>query len=61
MHFITEGRNTGGHLLDFRVKRAVVELDYTERYSVSLPGDKEFYSAVLEDGVGDALEKAERQ
>ncbi len=64
MHFITEGRNTGGHLLDFRTSgagRTTVEIDYTPRFSAFLPGDKEFYSATLDGGAGDALEKAERQ
>lgn len=62
MHFITEGRNTGGHLLDFRTAgRTTVEIDHTPRFSALLPGDKEFYSAALEGGKAGALEKAERQ
>ncbi|MFA5335450.1 MAG: acetolactate decarboxylase [Candidatus Omnitrophota bacterium] len=60
MHFITDGRNKGGHLLDFRLKRGIAELDYTARFSVSLPGDKAFYSAGLTSEGASGLEKAEK-
>jgi len=37
MHFVTEDRRAGGHVLDFKVEKATVEVDTTPRLKLVLP------------------------
>lgn len=47
LHFISSDHATGGHVLDFIVKEAVLEVDYMNQFSLVLPSDKGFYGADL--------------
>jgi len=47
LHFLTADRKAGGHVLDFRIERAVLEIDDTGELTVILPSDKAFYGADL--------------
>jgi acetolactate decarboxylase len=47
LHFLSADRKTGGHVLDFRVVKAKLEIDDTGTLTLMLPDDKEFYAADL--------------
>lgn len=42
LHFLTENRTRGGHLLDLTVRNATVELDTTSRFAMVLPEEGSF-------------------
>lgn len=58
LHFITEDRRGGGHLLECETDRVKIDVDFTGELFVSLPQIKEFYDADLNKGAN--LEKVER-
>jgi len=61
LHFITEDRNAGGHLLEVEVKEANISLDYTSKLFMILPGQSsDFYQVDLTKVEQEELEKAER-
>ncbi len=37
LHFITDDKVSGGHVLEFIVRNAVIEIDYTYEYELDLP------------------------
>lgn len=45
LHFLTEDGKAGGHVLEFSVQDAVMEIDETSKWSVILPSDEVFYGA----------------
>jgi len=47
LHFITADRSAGGHVLDFSVDTAVLEVDDTSEFTVVIPSDKAFLEADL--------------
>ena len=47
LHFITADRKAGGHVLDFKIGKAILEIDDTNEFNLSLPSDKAFYGADL--------------
>jgi acetolactate decarboxylase len=58
LHFITEDRKGGGHLLECETEKIKIGIDFTRKLFVSLPETKEFYKADL---IKDKdLEKVER-
>ncbi len=44
LHFLTTARDAGGHLLEFRVRRATVAADDTHRFELDLPEGGDFYA-----------------
>lgn len=58
LHFMTEDREGGGHLLDCETAEVKIGIDFTEELFLSLPQMKEFYDADLNKGAN--LEKIER-
>ena len=60
LHFISEDRKTGGHLLECGVRDVRIEIDYTSEFHLTLPGSTEFYQQDLEKEKGQELEKVER-
>jgi acetolactate decarboxylase len=60
MHFLTADRKRGGHLLDCTVKSALVTVDVTPEFELSLPQNKEFYDADLDASTQKDLEKVEQ-
>lgn len=58
LHFITEDRKGGGHLLECETSKIKIGIDFTGELFVSLPQTKEFFDAGLNKGVD--LEKVER-
>jgi len=47
LHFITEDKTAGGHVLDCKLKDVTIEIDFTTRSYLNLPEVKDFYSANL--------------
>ncbi len=47
LHFITADRKAGGHVLDFKAQKAIVEIDDTNEFFLMLPSDSPFYKADL--------------
>lgn len=60
LHFITEDRTAGGHVLDFVVRNALVEIDDISEFSVLLPRSGEFYRMSLGRDTESELKKVER-
>lgn len=61
IHFITEDRTGGGHVLDFITTDVTALLDYTTDFFMVLPGmDSDFYRADFSKSAASELEKAEK-
>ena len=60
LHFITEDRKAGGHLLECQVQNVRIEIDHTSEFYMILPEDAEFYKADLEKEKYQELEKVEK-
>ena len=59
-HFITENRKAGGHLLEFKIRDARVEIDYTDGSYMVLPKDDNFYRKDLTGDKQKEVEQVER-
>jgi acetolactate decarboxylase len=60
LHFITEDRTAGGHVLEFTIKDAKLSVDYTSDFRMMLPNTEEFNSLNLTRERKDELEEAEK-
>jgi acetolactate decarboxylase len=61
LHFLTESKDGGGHILDFKVKRAEVSVDYTSEFLMILPdSDSDFYNLDLTQNKQEELEQVEK-
>lgn len=61
LHFLTEGLDAGGHILNFTVEDATVYLDYTNDFYLILPGDgSDFYDTDFSLDYSDEIEEAEK-
>ncbi|MFH1484958.1 MAG: acetolactate decarboxylase, partial [Chloroflexota bacterium] len=61
LHFLTQDRDSGGHVLEMVVHRAVATVDYTSEFLMVLPGEEsDFYKIDLSKDLEKELEKAER-
>jgi acetolactate decarboxylase len=60
LHFITDDRTAGGHILDLRVEGAEVELDLTPNIFMALPTAGDFFSVDLTGDLSSDLEKVEK-
>jgi len=60
LHFITKNRDSGGHLIDCRIKFASIEIDYITGFHMILNSNDEFYNADLTKKLKDELEKVEQ-
>jgi acetolactate decarboxylase len=61
LHFISDDRQTGGHILDFTVpENTTVEYDITPVFTMVLPTNGTFTSVNLSQDVSSDLEKVER-
>jgi len=46
-HFITAGRDAGGHVLSCELQDVVVDIDYTDQWYTVLPADEAFYAVEM--------------
>jgi len=60
LHFITEDRKAGGHILDLQVDGAEVELDLTPNIFMALPTAGDFFNVDLTGDLSSDLEKVEK-
>ena len=60
LHFITEDRKAGGHLLECHLQNARVEIDYTSEFYMALLKSDEFYKTDLTRKKQKELERVER-
>jgi acetolactate decarboxylase len=60
LHFLTEDRRAGGHVLDLELTRGELAIDASARFHLELPTDPTFLHADLGHDRGDALDQAER-
>ncbi len=60
LHFLTQERDAGGHVLDVSAESMDVWLDATPLFSMLLPGDPDFQKADLDGATGDDLHEIER-
>ncbi|MDD4874540.1 MAG: acetolactate decarboxylase [Dehalococcoidales bacterium] len=60
LHFLTDSLDAGGHILNFTVKDATVNIDYTSEFYLILPGKgSDFYDTDFSDQYSDEIEEAE--
>ncbi len=61
LHFLTEDRDAGGHVLEFTVQSATVSVDNTRDFLMILPeADSDFYGIDLTPDKQEELEEAEK-
>jgi len=61
LHFLTESKDSGGHVLDFEIAEAEVSIDYTSEFLMILPGsDSDFYDIDLTQDKQEELEQVEK-
>ncbi len=60
LHFITEDRKAGGHILEIQVANATVQVDITPGFAMELPTSGDFYSVDLSGDLQEELEKIEK-
>ena len=61
LHFLTENKDAGGHVLEFKTEEAVASLDYTSDFLMILPGeDSDFYLVDLTQDKEEELGEAEK-
>lgn len=61
LHFISEDRRQGGHLLDCSLAEGLLQVDCSEDFHMMLPGGDEFSKAELSSDRSAELEKVEKQ
>ncbi|MCJ7811990.1 acetolactate decarboxylase [bacterium] len=60
LHFLTNDRKSGGHVLDFTVDEAVLEIDETHQFFMFLPESQDFYNLDLTINREEELKKVEQ-
>lgn len=60
LHFITEDRKAGGHILDIQVANATAQVDVTAGFAMQLPSSGDFYEVDLSRDLQEELEKIEK-
>jgi len=61
LHFLTEDKSAGGHILDFTVERASVQVAYTSEFLMRLPDSSSaFYSLDLTQDTSSEVEAVEK-
>ena len=61
LHFLTEDKDAGGHVLEFEVKQAVVSVDHTSEFLMILPKEgSDFYKIDLSQDKQEELEEVEK-
>ena len=61
LHFLTEDGKSGGHVLDFTVQDASLEIDYTSGFFLILPSTSSFYTIDLSLDRGADVKEVEKE
>ena len=59
LHFLTEDKTAGGHVLDFRMTHGELALDHTTQFHLELPDSAEFAQANLDKDQSQAIHDVE--
>ena len=59
LHFLSDDRQAGGHVLDFYLQHGELAIDHTSNFQVELPRDGAFLSADLDEDHEEELRQAE--
>jgi acetolactate decarboxylase len=59
-HFISKDKQRGGHVIDFQLQNARIEIDATSGFHMELPANTDFYRINLTDTKQDDLNKVEK-
>ncbi len=59
LHFITEDRTGGGHVLDYTLTSGTIEIDRSDRFYLELPENENYLSKGFSADTEDELEEAE--
>lgn len=59
VHFLDDALNAGGHVLDFRMRDATIDIDVTSQFHMEVPQCGEFLAADLDKDQSDAIHEAE--
>lgn len=59
LHFVTEDRGQGGHLLECSLREGTVQMDYIREFHMKLPVSNDFAQANLTADRKEELKKAE--
>lgn len=60
LHFLTEARDGGGHLLECRISNALVAIDDTPEFLLALPGTEQFLQCVMPGDQAAAVQAVEQ-
>ncbi len=60
LHFLTKDRTAGGHVQDAAFENLTVRVDLIRRFTLVLPGEKQFYELDLGQDKSKELEKVEK-
>ena len=60
LHFITEDRKAGGHILEIQVANATAQMDVTAGFAMQLPSSGDFYNVNLSGNLQEELERIEK-
>lgn len=60
LHFITEDRKAGGHILEIQVSNATAQVDVTAGFAMQLPSSGDFYNVNLSGDLQEELERIEK-
>ncbi len=60
LHFITDDRSAGGHVLDLEMENGDVALDITRAFFMELPSSGDFYNVELGQDLQADMEKVEK-
>jgi len=60
LHFITEDRKAGGHILEIQLANATAQVDVTAGFAMQLPSSGDFYEVNLSGDLQDELERIEK-
>jgi acetolactate decarboxylase len=61
LHFITEDKEAGGHVLDCTISNVSIGIDYKRDLNISLPETKDFNNANLNKTSGSAVNEVESE
>ncbi len=59
LHFLSDDRQHGGHILDFRIEQGTVSLSSCNRFVLDLPAEGDFHRIDLSKDRSDELKQAE--
>ncbi|ABR55380.1 Acetolactate decarboxylase [Methanococcus vannielii SB] len=61
LHFITDDRTAGGHILDFEINSVEASFDITPEFYVILPTSEEYYGMEFSDNLENDIKIVEKQ